>query len=473
MISDVTRQQGKYLFETREGVTEAGAALSRRLSAGSLILSNSATVCVPKILKVEGCIHDGFVSFGGLEEYVTLDFAYWWFESVRSSIIQENRQGVTQVNLNTGIVRDIHFPLVPRGEQSRIVAEIEKQFTRLDAAVAGLKRVKANLKRYRASVLKAACEGRLVPTEAELAREERRSYETGEQLLDRILKERRANWETDQLGKMCSEGNFPRDDSWKKKYKEPESPDTEGLSGLPDGWAWATLESVVDAIDPQPSHRTPPECPGGVPYIGMGDVDADGLFNRVSARKVSEVVLQEHRERYQLKRGDFFIGKIGTIGAPILVRPPFDFALSANVVLIQPVAAGVDCRFLFHWMTSPTAQALMEKGSRATTQAAFGIQRVRVLPCPIPPTSEQPRISDAVEKLLSDASAAGLTVSHKIRSADRLRQSILKRAFEGKLVPQDPNDEPASVMLERIRAKRTTVSRSSIKSPRRSVTVEV
>lgn len=172
MIADLGRQPGKYLFTTNEGVTEAGAALSRRLPPGTLILSNSATVCVPKILKTEGCIHDGFVGFDGLEHCVSLDFAYWWFEFVRPYIVQENRQGITQVNLNTDIVRDIHIPIPPRAEQDRIVDEIEKQLTRLDAAVAALKRVQANLKRYRASVLKAACEGRLVPTEAELARRE-------------------------------------------------------------------------------------------------------------------------------------------------------------------------------------------------------------------------------------------------------------------------------------------------------------
>ena len=88
MISDLSRQPGKYLFTTNEGVTEAGAARSRRLAPGTLILSNSATVCVPKILKVEGCIHDGFVAFEALERSVSLDFAYWWFEFVRPYILQ-------------------------------------------------------------------------------------------------------------------------------------------------------------------------------------------------------------------------------------------------------------------------------------------------------------------------------------------------------------------------------------------------
>ena len=102
---------------------------------------------------------------------------------------------------------EFSFPLPPLPEQRRIVAEIEKQFTRLDASVDGLKRAQANLKRYRASVLKAACEGKLVPTEAELARAEGRDYEPADRLLERILIERRAQWESQEKRRG--------------KYKEP------------------------------------------------------------------------------------------------------------------------------------------------------------------------------------------------------------------------------------------------------------
>ena len=123
----------------------------------------------------------------------------------------------------------------PSPEQRRIVAEIEKQFTRLDASVAALKRVQANLKRYRASVLKAACEGKLVPTEAELAQTEGRDYEPADQLLARILSERRARWESQE-----KRG---------RKYKEPAAPDTSNLPKLPEAWVWATV------LIQQVSHR--------------------------------------------------------------------------------------------------------------------------------------------------------------------------------------------------------------------------
>ena len=110
-ISDITREPGKYLSRTREFVTRAGAEKSRLLPAGTLILSNSGTVCVPKILRVDGCIHDGFVAFPDLPDSFDKNYLYWFFEYVRPSIIEANRQGITQVNLNTGIVREIRLPL--------------------------------------------------------------------------------------------------------------------------------------------------------------------------------------------------------------------------------------------------------------------------------------------------------------------------------------------------------------------------
>src|SRR5206468_7899032 len=145
----------------------------------------------------------------------TAGFARLVLRFVEPQIIAEGK-GVAVQNVSAKEIEACTFPLAPEGERDRIVAEIEKQFTRLDAGVASLKRVQTALKRYRASVLKAACEGRLVPTEAELALVENRSYETGEQLLHRILKDRGEQW------------------NGKGKYKEPIAANIVDLSQLPD-----------------------------------------------------------------------------------------------------------------------------------------------------------------------------------------------------------------------------------------------
>ena len=129
------------------------------------------------------------------------------------------------------LAQQIDLPPLP--EQRRIVAEIEKQFTRLDASVAALRRTQANLKRYRASTLRAACSGELAPTEAELARAEGREYEPADVLLERILAERRAHWESQEKRRG--------------RYKDPAAPDTSDLPSLPEGWVWATLPQLGES----------------------------------------------------------------------------------------------------------------------------------------------------------------------------------------------------------------------------------
>lgn len=147
------------------------------------------------------------------------------------ALAKKSQYGATKPGLSLIQVRGFQVGIPPVREQLRIVEAIESYFTRLDDAVATLERVQRNLKRYRASVLKAAVEGRLVPTEAELARAEGRAYEPASVLLERIPAERRRRWyETSRRG----------------KYEEPLTLDTTQLPELPEGWCWAPMDALAD-----------------------------------------------------------------------------------------------------------------------------------------------------------------------------------------------------------------------------------
>ena len=135
------------------------------------------------------------------------------------------------------------LPIPPLDEQERIVAKIDELFSELDAGVASLKRARALLKKYRQAVLKAAVTGELTRDWRERHKGEIR--ESGAELLQRILKARRAAWEAAELKKLRAKGKPPKDDRWKQKYKEPQPPDTTGLPALPEGWVWATFEQLV------------------------------------------------------------------------------------------------------------------------------------------------------------------------------------------------------------------------------------
>ena len=188
-------------------------------------------------------------------------------------------------------------------------------------------------------------------------------------------------------------------------------------------------------IDPQPSHRTPPEVINGVPYIGVGDIDYSvSKVKFGEARKVSPEVLQDHQARYTLHKGDFIMGKIGTIGKPFLVPLPQDYTLSANVILIQPNCGKIVPEFLYWQFSSPFVTQQLTEGAVATSQPAFGIKKARLLSIKMCNIEEQSKIVSEIEDSLSICDNIEQTIDTSLQQTDALRQSILKQAFEGRLV---------------------------------------
>ena len=192
------------------------------------------------------------------------------------------------------------------------------------------------------------------------------------------------------------------------------------------------MGNIASMTDPQPSHRTPPEIIGGIPYIGVGDIDYSKKQIKLNeARKVSPSVLEEHLARYTLQDGDFIMGKIGTIGKPYKVHPPQNYALSANVILIQPDANKIDPDFLFWQFSSPIVTKQLTEGATATSQPAFGITKARLLSIRLCDMKQQKEIVQEIESRLSVCESIVQTVDTALAQADAMRQSILKQAFEG------------------------------------------
>ena len=258
----------------------------------------------------------------------------------------EEAKGTAQKGVYLNVLAQLEMRIAPLEEQHRIVAEIEKQFTRLDTAVAALKRTQANLKRYRAAVLKAACEGRLVPTEAELARKEGRDYEPADRLLARILTERHTKWEADQLAKMQAQGKTPKDDKWKEKYQEPVARDTTDLPELQEGWVWTSLNTIAEVIDPNPSHRMPNYEKDGFPFISSENFIAYDQIDFDIGKRVSIETWKDQRSRFTIKPGDFALSRIGTIGKTRFLPSDKDYCLSHALVVISARSIDIDRRFL-------------------------------------------------------------------------------------------------------------------------------
>jgi type I restriction enzyme S subunit len=341
-------------------------------------------------------------------------------------------------------------PLAPLLEQDQIVGEIEKQFTRLDAAVGALKRVQANLKRYRAAVLKAAVEGRLVPTEAELARREGRSYEPASELLKRILAKRRSRWEAVQLAKFRTSGEEPKDNKWKARYKEPQEHDSASLPTLAEGWTWATVEAlalkVVDGV-----HKKPDYVEKGIPFVTVRNLTAGAGIDFENLNHVSEADHKRFIQRANPQSGDLLISKDGTLGIVRAVRTEEEFSIFVSVAMVKPVLQEMT-DYLEIAFSSPQVQVQMvPKGSGLQH---IHLEDLRADFIPLAPLPEQERMVAEVQRRLSIIDELQTQAEINVQRAGRLRQAVLKRAFEGKLVAQDSTDEPASVLLERIRAER-------------------
>ena len=355
---------------------------------------------------------------------------------------------------------DYPFPLPPLPEQRRIVAEIEKQLTRLDSSVTALKRVQANLKRYRASVLKAACEGKLVPTEAELARSEGRDYEPADQLLARILSERRVQWEAQEKRRG--------------KYKEPVAPDNTGLPALPEGWSYVQIEQILSlnrsglktgpfgSLLKKHEHKK-----NGVPVLGIENIQRME-FVRGSKIFVTPQKAQE-LSSYDVQEGDILISRSGTVGeACVLPAGIGDARLSTNLMRMTLAKEFVSPQyFCLLFNGSPTVLDQVSELCSGSTRDFLNGKILRSMVFPLPPSAEQHRIVAEVERRLSVIQQAEVAVEANLSRAERLRQSILKQAFSGKLVPQDRNDEPASALLERIRVEREA-SHATAKSSRQT-----
>jgi type I restriction enzyme, S subunit len=385
------------------------------------------------------------------------------------------QSGSTRGRISRRNLATISFPLPSLTEQRRIVVEIDKQFARLDEAVDALKRVSNDLKQYRAAVLKAACEGRLVETEAELASREGRAYESASELLQRILTERRAKWEADQLAKMKAQGKESQDDKWKAKYIEPQEPQTSNLPKLPNGWVWATIDAISIAIVDCP-HSTPDWTENG--YICVRTTEfRPGYLDLSDVRYVSESTYFKRIERLEPRAGDILYSREGGIlGIACMVPPNVKLCLGQRMMLFRMNENILSSHVMYVLNSSHT---LLKVRSLITGSASphLNVGEARLFAIPLPPLAEQKRIVEEVEKRLRVVDELEELVATNLESAEDLRRAILKRAFEGRLVPQDPNDEPASVLLERIAAERQqrkdeAMKEKSPKKPRRTAKKE-
>jgi type I restriction enzyme S subunit len=359
-------------------------------------------------------------------------------------------------NIGQERIGQIEVPLPPAAEQTRIVAKLEELLSDLDAGVAELKAAQKKLALYRQSLLKAAVQGALT---AEW-RTQHHLTETGTQLLARILRERRARWEAKQTLKFKEQGKTPPKD-WQKKYPEPAQPDTTNLPALPQGWVWSSIGQCFHvAVGATPSRKEPSYWGGDIPWVSSGEV----RFSRISDTKETITQAGIANSSTQINpRGSVMLGMIGegkTRGQVAILN--IEAANNQNCAAIWVPETDVPPEFVYAWLWSRYEDT--RRGSSGNNQPALNKSLVERMPLPLPPVAEAVEISGRLESQLQAISQQEDAVERMLTQSTAQRQNILRAAFAGQLVPQDPKDEPASVLLERIRAERA--ARDAVKKPR-------
>lgn len=347
-------------------------------------------------------------------------------------------------------LKEAYLPLPPLTIQKKIVEKIDELFSHIDAGVEGLKQTKAKLQQYRQSVLKDAVTGKLTEKWREQNADK---LEPADKLLERILAERRKNWELEQLRTFAKKGSLPKGDKWKEKYKEPSSSfDSNPPFELPDSWQWCYFESIgfvsgglTKSIKKNTNQRK-------IPYLRVANVYANELrLDEIHEIGVSETEL----DRVLLQDKDLLIvegnGSPEQIGRIAIwndsIRPCVHQNHLIKVRLIEKTLS----EFIVFWLMSLHGREQIKAVASSTSGLyTLSISKISSLPIPLPPLQEAKEISSLVAEKLAAAFKTEEELDHKVKLSARLKAAILSKAFSGRLVGNEETDETAEDLLERI-----------------------
>ncbi|EAZ99065.1 restriction endonuclease subunit S [Marinobacter sp. ELB17] len=380
------------------------------------------------------------------------------------------QSGSTRKRISRGNLATIPLPLPPLNEQHRIVAKIETLFSELDKGIESLKTAREQLKVYRQAVLKHAFEGKLT---AKWREQNKDKLETPQQLLARIQQERQARYqqklqEWQVAVKMWEENGKKENKPGKPKklaaLKETSENETRNFPQLPVGWTYVRLGLLIE----EPTYGTSKKCSYDsgqvgvlrIPNISHGAIDSSNL---------KFASFEEHEVKaLALAKGDLLTirsnGSVSLVGSCALIaEEDTDFLFAGYLIRLRPNHDLVAPFFLLSVLTSHLLRRQIESAAKSTSGVNnINTGEIQNLIVPLPSMVEQVELLKFLEISTPNIAVAEYEIEVQLKKSEVLRQSILKKAFSGKLVPQDPNDEPASALLARIHSERA--GRSPVKT---------
>lgn len=387
----------------------------------------------------------------------------------------EKSTAIPSLSRDDAYEQEITIP--PLAEQRRIVGKIEELFSELDAGVSALKQARAQLAVYRQALLRDAFEGRLT---AEWRAKHADQLESADHLLNRIrvdrasrYQEHLADWQStiglwEQGGKVGKRPTKPR------PPEEPEKPSSEHTSrlwALPDAWQWiqiGTFAFVTKLAGFEYTDYVRYSENGDLRVIKAENAGPHGFRVTDYSRIKSESIA--HLKRSVLVGGELLVVFVGAgTGNVATVPSGTSYFLGPNIAMARAESDAVSTRYLELFLRSPGGRDMILAASKAVAQPSLSMETIRQAPIAVPPTLEQVEIVRLLEEQLLSITSLEADIDMNLQKAEALRQAILKKAFAGELVPQDPNDEPAAELLARIQAERaaSSAAKAPLKHPRK------
>jgi type I restriction enzyme S subunit len=446
VLGTITEPQVRMLGEVRKGYTH--------FADGDVIFAK-ITPCMEngKAASVRGMTNG--LACGTTEFYVfrsrgaiDQDFLFHFIRqmSYRRAARATMQSGVGQARVPQEFVLKTELLVPPRAEQRRIAAKIEALQERSQRAREALSEVGPLLEQFRQSVLAAAFRGDLTAD----WRAAHPNLEPAIGLRLRIGAERRRCWEEAELAKYEAKGQKPPN-NWQDKYKAPEPVDDFDLPELPGGWVWASVDEISSHIVDCP-HSTPKWTEEGKLCVRTTEF-RPGQLDLANARFVSQETFDERTNRLKPQPGDVLYSREGGIlGISCQVPADTELCLGQRMMLMRTEGHFLS-RLLMHWLNSPRTLDRVKRLTLGSASPHLNVGEVKRFPVPVAPRDEQLKLLEQIESCLETPEVCGQMATDYEQQLDHLNQAILTKAFRGELESQDPSDEPASVLLERIRAQ--------------------
>ena len=392
-------------------------------------------------------------------ENIDIRFSFYLLASLR---LNQFDRSTAIPGLNRDDAYEVVVDLPPLPEQHRIVAKIEELFSELDKGIESLKAARAKLDIYRQAVLKHAFEGKLT---AQWREENKEKLETPEQLLSRIKRERNVRYEKQlkewkaTVEKWEKDGKLGKRPARTPKLKEishPSLSETETLPPLPDGWSYLRLGLGID----EPKYGSSKKC--DYRYTGTGVLRIPNVVGGVvDTSDLKGAHFEEDEKRaYGLKSGDILLirsnGSISIVGrCALITKAEEQYLYAGYLIRLRSNLLAMHPEYLAALLSSHLLRTQIEHKAKSTSGVNnINSGEIQSLIVPLCSLGEQDVVVELLSASLSSIDAIQAAIDSQLQKVDALRRSVLRKAFAGQLVAQDPHDEPASVLLDRIGAER-------------------